>query len=143
MRTAACGVVGEYLRACVAGFVRGREAMCKGCEAYPWSVKSVLSAGSLSSRIDRLKRAGIDAYGTARNWTTLSGCMIPVMGPSSGWWNVNVDFLLSLEAIFLTGSVAMLRLGVYVGWCIVQGAVLQRTSNLSLVYGQFIRAGLP
>ena len=47
---------------------------------YPCLVKSWVPSKSVL-RIERAKRAGIVAYGMARNWTTFSGEMSPVMGP--------------------------------------------------------------
>jgi hypothetical protein len=66
---------------------------------YPCFVKLSLPA-SVSARTDCLNRAGIVAYGTARNWTTLLGIMTPVMGPRSAWWNVNV--LGSLDSVAIS-----------------------------------------
>ena len=75
---------------------------------YPCFVKSYLPA-SVSARTDCLNRAGIVAYGTARNWTTLLGIMTPVMGPRSAWWNVNVLGSLDSVAIFrVFGNLVML-----------------------------------
>lgn len=44
-----------------------------------------------SNKTDRLKRAGIVAYGMARNWTMRSGVTRPVNFPRVGWSNVNVE----------------------------------------------------
>lgn len=68
---------------------------------YPGCVKSLFVVERLSSNIDCLKRPGSVAYGIARNWTTLSGVMIPVMGPRSAWLNVNVGVELFADAILL------------------------------------------